>query len=259
MGDQALAVASDPRFIAVAVLAVTCLGLSKGGLVGFGLVATPLLALVLPPVQAVAILLPIMILQDVISVWAYRRHWDRRNLLVTVPGAAIGVGAAWLFAASLSDAHVRLAVGLIALAFALNHWFARPRLRAEATPTVLQGIFWGGISGFTGTLANAGGPPFLVHLLPQRLDKLTFVGTMAIYFAALNAIKILPFLALGQFSAENLIVSAMLAPLAIVTNLVGIWVVRKLPNDVFYAGAYVLVALVSLALIWQGSTGLLHR
>ncbi len=59
---------TDPVFYLAAIPAVTFLGLSKGGFAGVGLMATPLLALVLPPLQAAAILLPILLLQDVISV-----------------------------------------------------------------------------------------------------------------------------------------------------------------------------------------------
>jgi uncharacterized membrane protein YfcA len=60
---------SDPIFYLAAIPAVTFLGMSKGGFAGVGLLATPLLALVLPPLQAAAILLPILILQDIISVY----------------------------------------------------------------------------------------------------------------------------------------------------------------------------------------------
>jgi uncharacterized protein len=246
----------DPTFYLAAGLAVTCLGLAKGGFVGFGLVATPLLALAVSPLQAAAILLPIMLLQDLISTWTYRRDWDGWNIAVTLPGAVLGIGIAWLIAASIPDSYVRLTVGLIALAFALNHWCGRSSAGAEGRPAAVRGIFWGTVSGFTGTLANAGGPPFLLHVLPQRLEKLTFVGTMAIFFTVLNAIKLLPFFALGQFSLHNLATSAVLLPLAVATNLLGIRLVRNTPTALFYKVAYLLVFLISLALIWQGTASI---
>ena len=65
---------SIPPSILQPACAVTCLGLAKGGFIGFGLVATPLLALAVSPLQAAAILLPIMLLQDLISTWTYRRE-----------------------------------------------------------------------------------------------------------------------------------------------------------------------------------------
>jgi uncharacterized membrane protein YfcA len=252
-----LALFADPAFCVTACLAVACLGLSKSGFAGFGFLATPLLALVVPPVQAAAILLPIMLLQDLISAYAYRHTWDAWNVKVTVSGAVLGVGVAWLVAASFSDALVRLIVGLIALVFTLNHWLARKPAERGDRPHAASGVLWGAVSGFTGTLANAGGPPFLIHLLPQQLDKLMFVGTMAAYFVALNSIKLVPFFALGQFSPENLATSVALLPLAVATNVVGLWLVRRTPAELFFKLTYVLVLLIALGLIGQGVRAML--
>jgi len=122
-------VPTDPIFYLAAIVAVTFLGLAKGGFAGVGLVATPLLSLVVPPVQAAAIVLPILLVQDAISAWVYRHDWDTWNLKVMLPGSIFGVGAAWMLAAYVSDGHVRLAVGLIALVFVLSYWLvpAPPR------------------------------------------------------------------------------------------------------------------------------------
>jgi uncharacterized membrane protein YfcA len=250
---------SDPIFYLAAVVAVTFLGLAKGGFSGAGLVATPLLALVVPPVQAAAILLPILLLQDVISVWVYRRDWDAWNLKVMLPGAVIGVGLAWLLAAYVPDSHVRLAVGLIALAFVLHRWFGNGTAIAPKQPSGLIGFICGAASAFTSTLAHAGSPPFQIHMLPQRLDKLIFVGTNAIFFAAVNAMKVAPYFALGQFTTANLSTSAVLFPLAVATNFLGIWLVRVTPAELFYRIAYILVFLISLELIRAGLVAILAQ
>ena len=73
---------TDPLFYVAAVPAVILLGLAKGGFSGLGLLALPLMALVVSPVQAAAIILPILMVQDVVSVWAYRHTWDRRNVVI---------------------------------------------------------------------------------------------------------------------------------------------------------------------------------
>jgi len=119
------------------------------------------------------------------------------------------------------------------------------------------GVFWGTVAGFTSTLSQAGGPPFQVYVLPQRLPKLTLVGTYTIYFAVLNLIKIGPYFALGQFSTASLATSLMLLPVAIVANFLGIWLVRRTPTGVFYQIAYALVFLISLELIRSGMTTLI--
>jgi uncharacterized membrane protein YfcA len=251
---------SDPVFWLFAALAVTCFGFAKGGFAGIGMAGTPLLALVIPPLEAAAILLPILLMQDAISLWAFRKEWDAWNLKVLVPGAVAGIGIAWALAAYVSDAWVKLIIGVITFVFVMNQWFGLVRKAAEATrPGAAGGIFWGSVSGFTSTLAHAGGPPMSVHLLPQQLPKMVFIGTVTIYFAAVNAIKVVPFFFLGEFSSRVLLIAAALMPLAVATNLAGIWLARRVPEELFYRIAYFLMFLVSLALIWQGASAIFWR
>jgi uncharacterized membrane protein YfcA len=250
-------VITDPIFYSLALPAVVILGLSKGGFAGVGMVAAPLLALYLPPLQAAAILLPILIVQDVISVWTYRHDWDAWNVKVLSVGAVIGLGAAWLVAAHVSDAAIRLLVGLIGISFVLNAWLGRAHTNVRP-PDALSGIFWGAASAFTSTLIQAGAPPFQAFVLPQRMPKLTLVGTTTVFFAGVNAMKIAPYLGLGQFSSKTLMTSIVLLPLAIATNFLGIWLVRITPTEVFYRLAYWLVFFISLALIIQGAFTLLR-
>jgi uncharacterized membrane protein YfcA len=254
---------TDPLFYALAIPAVTFLGLSKGGFAGLGMVATPLLALVVPPLEGAAILLPILICQDAISVWTYHRSWSAWNLKVLLPGSVLGVGAGYLFARFFSNAAIELTVGSIALVFVLYMWIGtglraylgRPQPKPQR-PRAAMGVLWGALSGFTSTLIQVGGPPFQIHMLPQRLDKFTLVGTTVIFFAIVNWMKVLPYLALGQFSARNLATSAVLLPLAVASNFLGVWLVRKTPTDHYYRIAYVLMLLIGVALVWQGARGL---
>ena len=249
-------VITDPLFYLLALPAVTALGLGKGGFAGLGMAATPLLALAVPPLQAAAIMLPILICQDVISIWAYRRDWDAWNVKVLSVGAVIGLTIAWAFAAHVSDAAIRLCVGVIGIGFALNAWLGRGP-RGKSHPAAAGGMFWGAVCGFTSTLIQAGAPPFQMFVLPQRLPKMTLVGTMAIFFAGVNAMKVAPYLALGQFSTKTLATSVVLLPVAVATNFLGIWLVRVTPVAMFYRIAYWLVFVLSVALFGQGAAALL--
>jgi uncharacterized membrane protein YfcA len=250
-------VITNPWFILAAIPAVTLLGLAKGGFAGIGMAATPLLALTVPPLQAAAIVLPILLVQDAISVWTYRRTYSGWNLKVMLPGAVVGVAAAWVLAAHVSDTFLRLAVGLIGVAFVLNGWLRELPLEARK-PTALGGLFWGGLSGFTSTLVQAGAPPFQVHLLPQKLPKLTFVGTNTIFFASVNLIKLAPYAGLGQFSAKTLTTSLALLPFAVATNFLGIWLVRTMPGELFFRIAYVLMFAISLTLAVHATVDLVR-
>ncbi len=255
---------TDPIFYLIAIPAVTLLGLSKGGFAGLGMVTTPMLALIMPPLQAAAILLPLLIIQDAISVWTYRHAWSAWNLKVLIPGAAIGMTTGAVFAGIVSNATIELTVGAIGLSFVLYSWlfkWLRPDLALARDkprrPPVPLGLLWGAMAGFMSLLIQVGAPPYQIHILPQRLDKLTLVGTTVIFYAFMNLMKIAPYFALGQFSTRNFATSVVLLPLAVAANFLGIWLVRKTPTEMFYRIAYVLMFLISLVLLWQGTRGLL--
>jgi hypothetical protein len=253
-----MTIITDPLFYVFAVPAVVFLGLSKGGFSGIGMVSTPLLAIIMSPLEAAAILLPIILVQDLISVFVYRRVWDAWNLKVLIPGAVIGIGAAWLLAAHVSDAVLRLVVGLIALGF-VGYSLFRYLLPGEPPrPRASHGVVWGALSGFTTTLIQIGAPPYYAFVLPQRLPKMVYVGTTVMFFAAANVMKIAPYVALGQFSTAGFTSSTALFPLAIASNFLGIWLVRITPEAMFYQITNVIVFLLGCELTRQGVVGLMH-
>ncbi len=241
-------------FMAAAVPAVILVGLSKGGFSGLSMLAMPLLSLVVSPVRAAAIMLPILIVQDWVGVWAFRRDFSVRNLAILIPASLIGIVAGWLMASHLSEAMVRMAVGLISVGFvAYMVWRARSEKPAATKPDVAPGVFWGSLAGFTSFVSHAGAPPFQVYVMPQNLPPLVFAGTGTMFFAAANMLKVPPYFALGQFSRENLLASASLFPVAILATLSGVWLVRRVPADRFYNIVLVLTLLVGVKLIWDAS------
>jgi len=248
---------TDPLFYLVAIPAVIALGLSKGGFSGLGTLAAPLMALVVSPVQAIGILTPILVTQDAVTIWSYWRTWDSRILKIMVPGQIAGAGLAWLIAAYVPDTAIRLVVGAIAASFALSHWSGLIARAASAHPSVIAGRLWGLVAGFTSFIANTGGPPFQIYVLPQKLDKVTFVGTYSLFFAIGNALKVVPYFLLGQLNPVNMSTALVLLPLAIVTNFAGVWLVRRTPTEFFYRIVYVLIFLIGVELIYTGASALI--
>lgn len=246
-------------FYLVAVPAVVLLGFSKGGFAGLGLVSTPLLALVMSPIQAAGIILPILIVQDAFTVFAYRRSWDRRNLFILLPGALIGIVCGYMLAAKISDAAIMVIVGTISLVFASRRLvlLRREAASTESIPGAVRGVLCGAASGFTSMIANAGTPPFQMYVLPQRLRPDILVGTSAIFFAMTNWMKVLPFLLLGQVTADTLFVSVSLLPVAIASTWAGVLLVRRLPATRFYPLIYMLLFCVGAKLLWDGAKALI--
>lgn len=245
---------TDPLFYAVAVPAVFILGLAKGGFAGLGMLAVPLMSLAVSPVEAAAIVLPILLVQDVVSVWAFRKTWDGRSIAILLPGAAVGILLGYLLAARVSTAAVELAVGLTSIAFGAVQ--LRKSLQAVREPRHVPdwvGVACGIGAGFTSQIAHAGGPPFQFYLMPKHLPRDVFIGTSSIFFAIVNWLKVPAYLALGQFTSRNLQTAAVLLPLAILTTLLGVWVIRRLSGPRFYQVMYVLLILVGARLVWSSA------
>ncbi len=240
------------QFYLVAIPVVILFGLSKGGFSGLGTLGMPILSLVASPVRAAAIVLPILIVQDWVSVWAFRRDYSSRNLVILTPSAVIGVGAASLLAAHVSEDAVRLAIGVISIVF-VAHMLIRDRLgRAPVeAPGVPSGVLWGSLSGFTSFISHAGAPPFQVYVMPQYLEPRIFAGTATIFFAAVNMLKLPGYFFLGQLSPDNLVVSAWLLPVAILSTFAGVWLVRRVSPDRFYALILALTFLIGVKLTYD--------
>lgn len=247
---------TDPAFYAVSLPAVILYGLSKGGFSGISLLAIPLMSLVLSPVQAAAILLPVLLVQDAVTVYAYRASWDGPTLAAMLPGAIAGIAIGAATAAVVSPDQIRLAVGVLAIVFCLNAWLG-PKPSLGALPhDRLKGFGLGALAGYTSFVIHAGGPPYNMYTLPRSHSRDLFVGTSGVFFALVNLIKVPPFLWLGQFSAENLTLSAMLVPVAVAGNVFGIWLVRRIDGALFYRIIYLLTFAVGLKLVVDGAHGL---
>lgn len=248
----------DPLFIAVAVLAVMVVGLSKAGLLGgLGVVGVPLLSLVMPARDAAGVMLPVLMAMDAMAVWSYRRDVDWSVLWIMLPGALAGTLAGWALWAVVSDAVVLLLVGVVTLLFVLDAMLPLRKRLAGLPPSRPWGRFWGLVAGFTSFISHTGGPPFQIYVLPRRLPPAIFAGTAAWFFAVVNFSKLGPYALLGQLSVSNLTLAAALAPLGALSVLVGVWLVRRISARHFYAIAYGLVFVLPLKLIWDGAWALL--
>ena len=250
---------SSPVFYLTAIPGVLLIGISKGGFGGgLAILGVPLLSLALPPAQAAAILLPVLCLMDAVGLRAYRGHWDRTNIMRLGPAAVVGIAIGTLTFRFLSADAIRLLLGLIATVFALNYWVGGAARLAERTaPGPILSRFLGALSGFTSFVAHAGGPPIQIALLPQRLDKTLFVGTMTVFFAVVNYVKLVPYTGLGLFTREVLIIALVLAPLAPIGAIIGINLHGKINDRLFYRLTYLCVFAAGVKLLWDGGRGML--
>ena len=246
----------DFAFWALAGLAAVLVGLSKGGLPIVGMLAVPLMALVMSPVVAAGLLLPIYVISDLFGLWAYRHAFDKRVLAIMLPAMTLGVGIGWATASVVAEAWVTLLVGVIGAAFALNLLLRRGAVVAAKPAKVAPGLFWGAVAGFTSFVSHAGAPPYQVFVLPLKLEKAVFAGTTTIAFAYVNAVKLIPYYALGQLSIANLRVVAILAIPASLAVFAGVRLVKIIPEKLFFRLIIWALLAISGKLIWDGLSAL---
>jgi uncharacterized protein len=242
-------------FYAMALIAAILVGASKGGLPAVGTLGVPVLALATSPVHAAGLLLPIFVVTDLFGLWAYRREFDRRNLMILIPATTLGVAIGWATASIVPEWLVTLMVGLIGIAFSLNYWLRSRHSVLPHRADIPRGVFWGTVSGFTSFVSHAGAPPYQMYVLPQRLEKMIYAGTTTILFAIVNAVKLVPYWALGQLSLANLKTVAALFPFAIAATFVGVRLTRIIPQDLFYRLVLGALFLVSLKLVYDAAVG----
>ena len=241
------------EFWLLAGLAAMLVGAGKGGVPVVAMLSVPLMSLVMPPVMAAGLLLPIYVVSDIFGLYAYRGAWDRRVMAILVPATTIGVGLGWLTAHWVPGWVVTGVVGLIGAAFALN-LLLRPQPEAQTAPArVAPGLFWGAVTGFTSFVSHAGAPPYQVYTLPLGLRKEVYAGTATILFAWVNAIKLVPYWALGQITLTNLKLSLLLAIPAILAVFAGVWLVRRLPEKLFFKAVTWALLILSVKLLWDAA------
>jgi uncharacterized membrane protein YfcA len=247
---------TDPAFYLVSVPAVLLYGIAKGGFGGsVAVLSVPLMALIMSPTQAAAILLPILVVMDALVVRTYWGKFDRRALQLLLPGAMLGTVIGFLAADAMTDDYMRIMIGTLSLGFGLQQLLGS-QSRAAARHRPLSGAFFGTLAGFTSFSIHAGGPPFTMYLLPKKLDPLLFAGTAGIFFAVVNAVKLVPYGMLGQFTADNLLYSLLLVPLAPLGVAVGHYLVRISNPAFYYRVISFFLLVVGGKLLWEGFGGL---
>jgi uncharacterized membrane protein YfcA len=250
------ALIDNPWFYAAAIPAIALTGVAKGGFGGgIGSFAVPLIALTISPARAAAIMLPILMLMDAVGLYAYRGQWDRRIMRVILPAGLVGILIGWMTFRILPDHWIRILLGVISLAFVISG--LRSSTKVAAPSGDAHGRFWATVSGFTSFVTHAGGPPINFYLLRQQLDQALFAGTTIVFFAIINAAKVVPYLALGLFDATNLATSAVLAPAAAAGIGLGILLRKHISRTVFFRIVYGFVFATGCKLLYDGTRTLL--
>lgn len=240
-----------PIFFVVAAAVAFLVGLSKGGLGGTaGALATPLMALVMPAEQVIGLVLPILMLADIFAVALHWGHWERRFILLLLPGAVVGVTIGTYFVTNAPTGTLRLALGVIVLLFVVYKLFEERLLEAASYEgRNWHGLVGGAITGFSSSLAHIGGPPVSIYLLLQEVTPRVFIATSALFFFILNWIKVPYYLFADLLDLGLIWRIAWLAPIVPLGVWVGKWAVTKVDPGTFEKIIVALLAVTGVMLI----------
>ncbi|WP_242650520.1 sulfite exporter TauE/SafE family protein [Cognatiyoonia koreensis] len=240
----------------MAIVAAVCVGLGKGGVPVITALAVPLMSLVMSPIVAAGLLLPVFIAADVFGLIAYRKSFSRDVLKIVMVAMPLGVLIGYLTVDYVSDAMVVLILGLIGAIFALSLMLRKP---VETPPRPARwgsGLFWGTITGFTSFVSHSGSVPYQIYVLPLKLEKIIFAGTVTVAFAYINIIKLVPYYLLGQLNLANMKTAAILMIPAAVSVFAGVWLIRVMPEKLFFRIIVWALLALSLKLLYDGIMGL---
>jgi len=250
---------ADPTlFYLLAGLGVLLAGFSKASAAGgVGLMAVPLMSIVIAPQQAAGIMLPILCALDLLGLWAYRKQYDPSMLRQLVPGALLGILIAALVFKTVDVRWVKGLLGLECLVFAVHRIVGARRFDAAAgrAPDLARATFWSTLSGFTSTLAHAGGPPILQYLLPLKLPKTLLVATTVYFFTLVNYLKLVPYAWLGLLEKASLSTSLMLAPVIPIGYWIGWKFTRSIPEKPFFTFINLSLVATGIKLLWDALHG----
>ncbi len=243
---------TDWHFYAAAVPAVLLIGLSKSGFAsGFGALAVPLLALVVPVPQAAAIVLPLLCVADFFGLAQLVRDRDRALVRLLLPWGLAGIVLGLLSFGLLPPKVVAGVIGALTLVFLLLRTLFPPQADAPPPPRWLGGVL-AVVSGWTSFVAHAGAPPLAFYVLPLKLKPVVVAATMSVFFTAINLSKWLPYAWLGLIDLQNMATSAVLLPLAPLGVWIGVKFVRRVPQALFYRLFNLGLLLTGCKLLWDG-------
>lgn len=224
---------------------------------GFGLVAMPVLVLVIGPLPAVTAMNAMGVLTSLLVLAQVWRLVDWRRLMWLLIPALAGVVPGILLARLADDALLKTVMGaVILIGVALSAWLHRAaRPLTGNVPVAVTGVVSGVLNGSVGVAAPAVGIYGAIGDWPQR----AYAAALQPFFVVMSAATVL---AKGLLDPAGGVPWAwwawsVLAAVIIAGVLLGARVARRLPERGARAGILVLSFLGGVSVLWAGVAGLL--
>ena len=235
----------------VLCLAALLIGISKTGVPGIGILVVPLMAGIFDAKLSTGLVLPMLAFADLFAVGYYHRHARWSHIIKLLPAALAGIATGSLLIRHIHDFQLKPLIGIIVLTMLIISYLRNRKNNGEET--VRDNFYFalgiGFFAGLTTQLANAAGPIMVIYLLAMRLPKYEFIGTGAWYFLILNWLKIPIFISEGRINLDSIKTDIIVFPLIVIGAVVGILLLKRIPQKAFKTVVQVLAVLAALRLI----------
>ena len=237
-------------YIVVSIVGIF-IGFSKGGMgATLGILAIPLLSLVMPPVDAVGLSLPMLLFGDIFALYVYWNKWDMHYIRVLLPIAIVGVAIGTVLLASLPSLVLRRIIGALALSFVVYRIGSERLLTVHYQPRGWHGYVTGLAAGIASALANSGSVPFTIYMLLQGVKPQVFAATATLFFAVLNVIRLPTQIVAGIFDLQRVLASLWVMPVIVLGVVLGRWLVVRINQQAFERFMLLILFLASLVMIF---------
>ena len=202
------------------------IGMAKTGLGGLGMVVVPVMANIFGAKSSTGVLLLLLIMADFFGVRYYHMHAEIRQLLKLIPSTIIGILTGVFIGDILSEAHFQLLLGAVIIIGAVMMI-----INFETKENKLFSVIVGFLGGFITMIGNAAGPIMSIYFLSMGFNKNKFIGTVAWFFLCVNLFKVpLHIFIWKTISMEILFFDLILLPFILVGAVLGVWIVKKIPE-----------------------------
>ena len=236
-------------FISMIALA----GLSKGGLGGsFAVLCVPILSLVMSPIEAVALMAPILVVMDLTGLYKFRKNIYWKELKIILPAGILGVGAGAFMFSAINENQLRIIIGIMGLVYLSREFYKYIAKKSGHLMAQKFGYIYGFLSGVSSVLAHAGSPPLSVYILSRGMNKTQYHVTTIVFYTVINGFKILPYLYLGLLNVNEGLWTLYATPVAVSSMLMGAYLHHKIEGKIFFYTIYVGVFVASVKVLFDG-------
>ena len=244
-----------------AIIAIAAIGsavIKNGVGVGAGIFLLPFLSLVLPAKFALGLGAPIMLVSDIAGVVYYWKEWDKNELFLLLPPAFLGVILGALMIQTIPNELFRLFIGIFAIVFS-SYQLLKMKLPKSTTwggwaswvaePKKAMAVLFGFLGGVASSVIHAGGLVMSVYLIQGSKEKRVFVGTLVLFFAITNSLKVMTYLQIDILNVKMAFLVAGISPLIILGGFLGNVLNKRVSQKTFRVIVLAVILIIGINLL----------